>query len=76
MELSKQEMELFLPLPGHWLKNFINKMFIIWSKGFKIKFQNRKWNYPNRKLNYYSHLQASDKKFFYKIFLIYSKLSR
>ena len=51
MELSKQEMELFLPLPGLWWKNLFYKMFLIWSKGFKINFQNRKWNYPNRKWN-------------------------
>ena len=58
MELSKQEMELFLPLPGLWSKNFFYKMFLICSKGFKIDFQNRKWNYPNRKRNYFSHFQA------------------
>ena len=62
MGLSKQEMELFLPLPGLWSKNFFNKMFLIWSKEFKINFQNRKWNYPNRKWNYFSHFQASDQK--------------
>ena len=37
-------------------------MFHIWSKGFKINFQNRKWNYPNRKWNYFSNFQASDQK--------------
>ena len=37
-------------------------MFLIWSKGFKINFQNRKWNYPNRKWNYFSHFQASAEK--------------
>ena len=62
MELSKQEMELFLPLPGLWSKNFFYKMFLICSKGFKINFQNRKWNYPNRKWNYFSTFQASDQK--------------
>ena len=62
MELSKQEMNLFLPPPGLWWKNFFNKMLLIWSKGFKIDFQNRKWNYPNRKWNYFSHLQASGQK--------------
>ena len=39
-------------------------MFLICSKGFKIYFQNRKWNYPNRKWNYFSHFQASDQKTF------------
>ena len=24
-----------------------------------IKFQDRKWNFPNRKLNYFSHFEAS-----------------
>ena len=57
---SKQEMELFLPLPGLWSKNFFYIMFLICSKGFKINFQNRKWNYPNRRWNYFSHFQASD----------------
>ena len=37
-------------------------MFVICSKGFKIDFQNRKWNYPNRKWNYFSHFSASDQK--------------
>ena len=37
-------------------------MFHIWSKGFKINFQNRKWNYPNRKWNYFSNFQACDQK--------------
>merc|ERR1712208_222803 len=62
MELSKQEMELFLPLSGLKTKNFFYKMFLICSKGLKINFQNRKWNYPNRKWNYFSHFQASDEK--------------
>ena len=38
MELSKQEMELSLPLPGLWWKNFFYKMFLIWSKGSKINY--------------------------------------
>ena len=42
MELSEQEMELFLPLPGLWSKNLLYKMFLIYSKGHKIDFQNRK----------------------------------
>ena len=62
MELSKQQMELFLPLAGLISKNFFYKMFLICSKRFKINFQNRKWNYPNRKWNYFSHFQASDQK--------------
>ena len=27
-----------------------------------VKFQDRKWNFPNRKLNYFSHFQASDQR--------------
>ena len=27
-----------------------------------VKFQDRKWNFPNRKLNYLSHFQASDQR--------------
>ena len=64
MESSKQEMELFLPLPGFWWKNFFYNIFFICSKVFKIDFQNRKRNYPNRKWNYFSHLIK--KKFFTK----------
>ena len=42
MELSKQEMKLFLSLPGLWSKNFFYKMFLIWFKRLKIDFQNMK----------------------------------
>ena len=44
-ELSKQEMELFIPLPALWSKNFLYKMFHIFNKEFEIVFWNRKWNY-------------------------------
>ena len=37
-------------------------MFLICSKGFKFDFQNRKWNNPNKKWNYFFHFQASDQK--------------
>ena len=47
MEFSKQEIKLFLRLPGLWLKNFFYKMFLIWSNVFKINFQNRKLTYPD-----------------------------
>ena len=77
MELSKQEMELFLPLPGFWSKNLFYKRFFIWSKEFKINFQNRKWNYPNMKWNYFTHFQVSDKKTcFTKCFLIDPRSSK
>ena len=45
MELSKQKMELFLPLSGLWLKNVFYKVYLFFTKEFKIHFQNRKWNY-------------------------------
>ena len=64
MELSKQEMELLLPLPGLWAKNFLYNIFSILTTEFKIDFQNRKWNYSNRKRNYFCHFQASDQKTF------------
>ena len=59
-------MELFLPFPELWWKNFFYKLFLIRIKGFKINFQNRKWNY-------FSHFQTSDENLFYKMFLIRSK---
>ena len=62
MELFKQEMELFLPLPVLWSKNFFNKNFLISTQEFKIDFQNRNRNYLNRKRNYLSHFRASDQK--------------
>ena len=62
MELSKPEMDLFLPLLGLWSKNFFCKIFLISIKKFKIDFHNRKWNYPNRIGNYFSHIKASDQK--------------
>ena len=68
-ELSKQEKELFISLPGLWSKNFFYKMFHIFPKEFKIDIQKRKWNYLNRKWNYFSHFQAFDQKTtFTKIF--------
>ena len=73
MELSKQEIDLFLILPGLWSKNFFSKTFLIFTKDINIDFHSRKWNYQNRKWNYFSHFQASDQKtFFYKIFVIWS----
>ena len=62
MELSKQEIELFLLLPDLWWKNLFYKMFLIFTNEFKINFLNRKWNYPNRKLNYFSYFQTSNQK--------------
>ena len=46
--VSKQGMELFSPFQTSDLK-LIYQMFFISTNEFKIDFQNRKWNYPNRK---------------------------
>ena len=74
MEISKQEMELFIPFPGLRSKNFFYKMFLIFTQEFKRDIQNRKQNYSNMKWNHLSHFQASDKKnFFFKMFLIFTK---
>ena len=55
-------MELFIPLPVLWSKNFFNKNFLISTQEFKIDFQNRNRNYLNRKRNYLSHFRATDQK--------------
>ena len=39
MELSKQEMEFFPPLPGIISKKFFYKMFLIFTKGSKLIFK-------------------------------------
>ena len=53
---------IILPTSRPLRKNFFYKMFLIYTKGFEIDFQNRKQNYPNRKWNYLSHFQASNQK--------------
>ena len=63
MELSKQEMELFLLLPYLESKNFCDKIFSIFTKEFKTSFRNRKWNYQNRKWNYFSYFHSSKTSF-------------
>ena len=45
MELSKQEMELFLLFPNLKSKNFFYKMFLNFFNEFKAGLENRKWNY-------------------------------
>ena len=45
MELSKQEMELFLLLPEFQSKNFFYKMFLAFDNESQIGFENRKENY-------------------------------
>jgi hypothetical protein len=62
MELSKQEMELFLPFPVIGSQNFFNKSIPIWSNDSKMGFRNRIWIFLNRKWNYFSPFQSSDQK--------------
>ena len=62
VESSKQEMELFIPLPALWSKNFFNKNFLISTQEFKIDFRNRNRNYLNRKRNYLSHFSLLKKR--------------
>ena len=66
MELSKQEMELFLLFTDLQLKNFFYEMFLNFINEFKAGFENRKWNYPNRKWNHFSYFLASDQKTSFK----------
>ena len=42
MDLSKQEMELFLLFPDHWSNNFFYKMFLNFINEVKAEFENRK----------------------------------
>ena len=62
MELYIQEMELFFLFSDFQSKNFLNKMFLTFTKESKTGFENRKWNYPNRKWNYFSYFLISDPK--------------
>jgi hypothetical protein len=62
MELSKQEMELFLPFPVITSKNFFDKSIPVWPNDSKLVFRNRKWKYLNRKWNYFFPFQLSDQK--------------
>ena len=64
MELSKQEMELFLLFHDFELKNCFNKILTIFTKESKSSFTNRKCNDPNRKWNYFSYIQTLDQKTF------------
>ena len=69
MELSKQEMELFILLPGLGSKNFFYKIFVIRSKGFKTG--NRIIQTGNGIISPTS--RPLIKNLFYKMFLICSK---
>jgi hypothetical protein len=61
-KLSKQEMEIFLPFPVIKSKNFFNKSIPHWFNDSKMVDRKRKWNFLNRKWNYFSPFQSSDKK--------------
>ena len=67
-KLSKQEMKIFMPLPGQRSKTYFKKCFSFVPRGFNIDFQDRKRNDPNRKLNYFSYISLWPKNFFYKGF--------
>ena len=60
MDLSKQEMELFLLFHDLWSKNFFHKMFLNFINKFKAAFKNRNRNYPNKKWNYFSYFLTTD----------------
>ena len=62
MELSKQEMELFLLLRDLKSKTFFYKKFLTFKSESKTCFENRKYNYPNRKWNYFSYFLTSNQK--------------
>ena len=62
MELSKQEMELFLILPDLQSKNFFYKKFLTFTMESKTGDEKRKWNYPNSKWNYFFYFLTSNKK--------------
>ena len=65
MELLKQEMELFLLPTGLQSKYFFNKVWSIPIKVSETGFRNRKWNY-------FSYLQASNKKKLLTKFILYT----
>ena len=45
-------------------KLFLEHLLYIYQD-LKFSLQNRRWNYPNRKSNYFSHFQASDQKTYF-----------
>ena len=47
-KLSKQEMKIFMPLPGLRSKTYFKKCFSFDPRGFKIDFKNRKPIYPKQ----------------------------
>merc|ERR1712105_526707 len=62
-----------MPLAGLRSKTYSKKCFSFVPRGFKIEFQDRKRNDPNRKLKYFSYISLWPKNFFYKRFFICSK---
>ena len=64
MELSKQEMELFLSFLVIGSKNLFSKRIFNCSTDSEMVFRNRKWNYLNRKWNHFSPFQLSNQKTF------------
>ena len=48
-KLSKRKMKIFMQLPGIRSKTYFKKCFSFVPRGFKIDFQDRKRNDPNRK---------------------------
>ena len=72
MELSKQEIKLFLLFPDLCSKNFFYKKLPTFTMESKTGVEKRKWNYPNRKWNYISYFLTTDqttsfKKCFYSM---------
>ena len=70
-ELSKQEMELFLPFPCLWSKNFLYKMLYIFPKEFKIDFQNRRKESFKQEMELFLLWSKKSVPFFIKEFKIY-----
>ena len=69
MELSKQEMELFILLSDPQLNKLFYKKFLTFKNEPKTGFENRKWKYPNRKWNYFSYfLTINQNSYFIKCF--------
>ena len=64
MELFKQEMELCIPFPVLWSKNFFNKNVLIFTQEFKII-------YPILRPLIKKLLKSRN--FYYKMFLNYTK---
>ena len=75
MELSKQDMELYLLLPDIQSKYFFYIMFLTLTNELQIVFlKNRKLNYSDRKWKYFSYSLSSNRKhfFLYKMFLTFT----